>query len=270
MLIRILTITALCTIMLMTSPNSYAQDHSVILDTVEGLAYWSDTTLGPPRGIYLNVDQPITFRFNLSHLSGSKLLGVCSPFIISSPDGAEWLPLTIQWYPDFDWTAKFDGLVMTKKWSDGISPDTVLFDAFSMSEIGLTPGFSYPAYLISTEFSSAFSGKTICIDTIDFNNFRWIWATVAINLFVPDWDGPHCFIIDCCQGMRGNVAYDLGNANVIDLTFLVDYIFRGSGDPGSCKIESDVNGDGTSSNILDLTYLVDYIFRNGPSPGPCP
>ncbi|MCH7690727.1 MAG: SBBP repeat-containing protein, partial [candidate division Zixibacteria bacterium] len=73
----------------------------------------------------------------------------------------------------------------------------------------------------------------------------------------------------CCDGNHGDLNGDGDDANILDLTFLVDFIFRGSGDPGSCPEESDVNGDGDSANILDLTYLVDFIFRGGAPPGPC-
>ena len=38
--------------------------------------------------------------------------------------------------------------------------------------------------------------------------------------------------------------------------------------PGSFKYW-DANGDGEVANILDLTYLVDRIFRGGPTPGSC-
>lgn len=70
-------------------------------------------------------------------------------------------------------------------------------------------------------------------------------------------------IIICCLSKRGDFNEDGEDGNILDLTHLVDYIFRGSGDAGSCPEETDVNEDGASANIIDLTYLVDYIFRSG-------
>ena len=74
----------------------------------------------------------------------------------------------------------------------------------------------------------------------------------------------------CCVGIRGDVNNDGAvNPNILDLTYLVDRIFRG-GPPADCLDEANVNGDGAvNPNILDLTYLVDRIFRGGPPPGPC-
>ena len=71
-----------------------------------------------------------------------------------------------------------------------------------------------------------------------------------------------------CGDMNGD-----GTAgNIIDLTFIVDRIFRGG--PASNPPEaSDINCDGTNGNILDLTTIVDRIFRGGPplcNGGTCP
>lgn len=71
-----------------------------------------------------------------------------------------------------------------------------------------------------------------------------------------------------CVGTRGDVNSDGNDANILDLTSLVDFIFRG-GAESTCPNEADINSDGTPSNILDLTFLVDFIFRGGPAPGPC-
>ncbi|MCH7691770.1 MAG: hypothetical protein IIA17_12110, partial [candidate division Zixibacteria bacterium] len=73
----------------------------------------------------------------------------------------------------------------------------------------------------------------------------------------------------CCNGNLGDVNNDGDDANILDLTYLVDHIFRG-GSTADCPAESDLNADGESGNILDLTYLVDFIFRGGPVPPACP
>jgi hypothetical protein len=75
----------------------------------------------------------------------------------------------------------------------------------------------------------------------------------------------------CCVGIRGNVDFDTDDqVNVADLTYLVDYLFRG-GLPPECIEEANVDGDPDENiNVADLTYLVDYLFRGGPSPQPCP
>jgi hypothetical protein len=87
-------------------------------------------------------------------------------------------------------------------------------------------------------------------------------------------DGTSCgppYPCDCCgtdgTQIRGN-ANMLGGVNVVDVTFLVDYLFRGGPTP-PCKEEADVNGNG-SINVVDLTSLVQYLFNNGPLPALCP
>ncbi|MCH8027449.1 MAG: choice-of-anchor B family protein [candidate division Zixibacteria bacterium] len=74
----------------------------------------------------------------------------------------------------------------------------------------------------------------------------------------------------CCEGIRGDMnGDDNASSDILDLTYIVDLIFRGGSDI-ACPEEGDVNGDGVSGNILDLTFVVDLIFRGGPQPGPCP
>ena len=72
----------------------------------------------------------------------------------------------------------------------------------------------------------------------------------------------------CCMVNRGDVNGDGAENNILDLTYMIDDIFRG-GLSSPCPNEADLNSDGTPSTILDLTYLVDRIFRGGGPPGPC-
>jgi hypothetical protein len=62
----------------------------------------------------------------------------------------------------------------------------------------------------------------------------------------------------------GDINSDGTAGNILDLTFLVDRIFR-SGPPPNPPIAGSVNCD-PDVNILDLTYMVDRIFRGGPAP----
>ena len=72
----------------------------------------------------------------------------------------------------------------------------------------------------------------------------------------------------CCIGIRGDLNSDGTDNSVLDLTFMIDRIFRG-GPPAACPEEADLNQDGSPSTVLDLTFIVDTIFRGGPDPGGC-
>ncbi len=61
-----------------------------------------------------------------------------------------------------------------------------------------------------------------------------------------------------------DMDHDYVGPNVADLTFFVDYLFRG-GDNPPVMDAADVNTS-NSVDVGDLTYLVDYLFRGGPAP----
>ena len=63
---------------------------------------------------------------------------------------------------------------------------------------------------------------------------------------------------------RGDANFD-GSISILDLTYLVAFIFRNGGEPIPIKEAGDFNCD-NSTNILDLTKIVDYIFRGGSLP----
>ncbi len=125
-------------------------------------------------------------------------------------------------------------------------------------------GGSGPDYIssitVGADGSAYVTGYTQSLDFITLNPFQGTFGGNSDAFIVK--------ISFCCVGDRGDADADGLDADISDLTFIVDRIFR-SGPLAICPEEADVNGDGSTSNILDLTYLVDFIFRDGPPPGAC-
>ncbi len=59
---------------------------------------------------------------------------------------------------------------------------------------------------------------------------------------------------------------DNGLVNVGDLTYMIDFLFRGGSLP-PIPAQSDLNAD-CEINISDLSYLIDFLFRGGADPQP--
>ncbi len=76
-------------------------------------------------------------------------------------------------------------------------------------------------------------------------------------------DGSLTVLEGFCGDVNGSGESD---PNVADLTYLIDYLFRG-GPPPSPVWVGDVNCSGSEPNVSDLTYMVDFLFRGGT--GPC-
>ncbi|MEK7775575.1 MAG: FG-GAP-like repeat-containing protein [Candidatus Zixiibacteriota bacterium] len=92
------------------------------------------------------------------------------------------------------------------------------------------------------------------------------------DIFVGEDDGGINFwrdTVGCCVGIRGNANGDPNESiNIVDLTFLVQYLFLGGKVP-PCRLEGSINGDATI-NVIDITYLVNYMFKGGVAPPACP
>lgn len=187
-----------------------------------------------------------------SHAAGQEGSGAAS-----QPGDATWLHT---FYPGSLWP------------TIGGSFDAAVSSATSVSGIGF---YTFPTNAVMV------SDVQDWLDGITFN-FGWIFlGDESIDSTTKRFDSRENLSIanrpvltvnytppPCCIGNRGDINNDLTDSNILDLTFLVDFIFRG-GPPASCSNEADFNSDGTPANILDLTYLVDFIFRGGPSTGPC-
>ncbi|MEW5924160.1 MAG: M6 family metalloprotease domain-containing protein, partial [Candidatus Zixiibacteriota bacterium] len=59
-------------------------------------------------------------------------------------------------------------------------------------------------------------------------------------------------------------ANSSGTVNLLDVTFLINYLYRGGPEPIPPQ-SGDANASG-SLNILDVTYIINYLYRSGPEP----
>ena len=117
----------------------------------------------------------------------------------------------------------------------------------------------------STGTAEAYIGQCYAVDSMK-NTVAELFPAEGLGNGVSD-NVDYCPWIpwSCCV-VRGDVDHG-GDINVVDLIYLVDYIFFG-GPPPPCFEEGDVDGV-TAINVADLTYLVEYIFFAGPPPPPC-
>lgn len=109
---------------------------------------------------------------------------------------------------------------------------------FSWMTTGVPPG----SYLISA-YAHPVPGET-CVDD---NTYKDGMVRVA-----P------------CGDSNGN-----GNVDVVDVVYLINYLFRSGPEPvpGVCVADVDGNGE---TGLSDAVYLINYVLKSGPAPaGDC-
>nr|MBN2278304.1 choice-of-anchor J domain-containing protein [candidate division Zixibacteria bacterium] len=62
----------------------------------------------------------------------------------------------------------------------------------------------------------------------------------------------------------GDANFD-NHINILDMTYLINYLYRNGDRPQPVVQTGDANGDG-AINILDATRIMNYLYRNGPAP----
>ncbi len=69
---------------------------------------------------------------------------------------------------------------------------------------------------------------------------------------------------DACVYICGD-ANDDGNVNMLDITYLIKYLYKGGPPPIPMYDAGDVNNSGTI-NMLDITYLINFLYKHGLPP----
>lgn len=181
----------------------------------------------------------------------------------------------------FDADPAVFGTSPINKWDVDYHPDT----GTGLVEGGSSGGglFDQNNRVVGTLFSAPSTGD-LCNSSIQnaiFGSIYTAWDPVAdSSLQLKYWldpDTTDTLFIDgfdpndnCCVLNRGDANGDGTDATVLDLTYLIDYLFRG-GALVECTEEGNMNSDPNENiDVLDLTFLIDAIFRGGPQPGACP
>lgn len=157
-----------------------------------------------------------------------------------------------------------------------ISSNTVVIHSIPLGQPDIPIGsglfgrmfFSYPIDI---------SSQTVLIDSLTIINGPIVhsvfFSDSFAGQFVPQFRMGSIIFNDpsCCLGIRGNFDNSADdNIDIIDLTDLVGYIFKG-GDAPVCWFEGNIDGDEAEQiGISDLTFIVAYIFKGGPAPPACP
>lgn len=80
-----------------------------------------------------------------------------------------------------------------------------------------------------------------------------------VNYIIQARDWLNLYIFPMCGDANGD-----GIVNILDITFLVSYLYKGGTAPSPLS-NGDANGSG-AINLLDVTYLITYLYKGGPAP----
>jgi hypothetical protein len=85
------------------------------------------------------------------------------------------------------------------------------------------------------------------------------------TVYNPDQaDGDSDGIGDACEFLCGDVN-NSGAVNALDITYLINFLYKGGYPPVPIMDAGDVNNSGTV-NALDITYLINYLYKGGLPP----
>ncbi|MGH8016390.1 MAG: S8 family peptidase, partial [Candidatus Zixiibacteriota bacterium] len=152
-----------------------------------------------------------------------------------------------------------------------VAPGTGIYASFPGNQYARWDGTSFAAPFVS--------GQAALLYALDpaatWNSIKNSICSLAVNVdsINPGYAGllgfglidPLATVVQSGGYVCGDINNDGTPLNILDLTYIVDYIFRGGPIPANL-LAANCDGIGVEPNILDLTRLVDYIYRGGQTP----
>ncbi len=133
---------------------------------------------------------------------------------------------------------------------DSLYQDLHMISVFAQSD--LEPGDTLVFVKI---LSSTYEGLMSLQMNIDRAR-TWIAGHPEVFSWPPE---PAC----CCMDHPGD-ANDTQTINILDVTFIINYLYKGGPAP-TCPANADPNAS-CSINILDVTAIINYLYKGGPAP----
>ncbi len=132
-------------------------------------------------------------------------------------------------------------------------------------------GANYPSYLPTQPYKYiAVSGETLSVqlqvldpDPVNNHRFNWYtsWQDPTPNASIDSLTGVFKYYGETADTNRYWIYNSVNECGIGDTMGFYIYHYENF-------ICGDLNHDGTAANVLDLTWIVDYFFRGGPSPAP--
>ena len=185
------------------SPNSGG---IISLDSVDGEISPGVITTG----------SSITFYLRVTNNTGNSFRDISNGFRVYSTDGAQWGTTSFDTTGTLD-TSHFNLGIFTKEYNvNGLGADTVGVLGSGLMPPGMPDGFDDIAFTITIgPISSAYVGKTICLDTCFYGPAgSWKWQVDGLSHFSPDWASSVCYTIQEPLPVILEVAPDTLNFSV--------------------------------------------------------
>jgi hypothetical protein len=178
--------------LLMLGCSGMVMGQAISVDHVDGVTVEGDSLL-------MATGETITFYIRMeAGPVGNK--GMTGAFRVYSDDGATWVNTVLETTDaigedeyDFFWK------ILPPRSVDGAFADTVGFAGAVMdSLVGMRAGFDDITHTITIgPIDLSHEGEHICLDSCFYPpGSNWMWELVGSAQAYPDWDGPHCYIID--------------------------------------------------------------------------
>ncbi|MCX6829208.1 MAG: S8 family serine peptidase [candidate division Zixibacteria bacterium] len=122
----------------------------------------------------------------------------------------------------------------------------------------LKPGAGTILKLYISDTATVHINEMITIDTANVNGKRLKLESLYGD-YIPVFKAGKVYF---AVYQRGDANRD-GNRNIQDITYLINFLYKGG--PAPDPYTGDVNDSGTI-NISDVTYLINFLYKGGPPP----